>query len=205
MTVNWMPKFLLHRAKVWFGAALCKGLLLVAILRNRRSRRILALPDKPVPQSALYKVAHRLGYRFVTDEKERADVIIAWEDCTIRRADARLDRLAATSRVINVRATDISKQRVAEVYERVFGYAMKVDPRSGSGPILRKSDQNARHDGTIVTAPVEPEPGYVYQRLINNRVDGLYEDIRLPIFGSFIAYCLVKRYAPKHRFTLDEG
>ena len=71
MTVNWMPKFLLHRAKVWFGAALCKVLLLVATLRNRRSRRILALPDKPVPQSALYKVAHRLGYRFVTDEKEQ--------------------------------------------------------------------------------------------------------------------------------------
>ena len=205
MSVDWKPRFLLHRVKVWFGAALCKLLLLVAILKNRRSRRILALPDKPVPQSALYKIAHRLGYRFVADENERADVIVAWEDCTIRRADARLDRLAATSRVINVRAADISKQRVAEVFERVFGYALKVDPRSCAGPILRKSDNNARHDGTILTAPVEPEPGYVYQRLINNAVDGLYENIRVPVFGSFIAYCLVQRCAPKHRFTLDEG
>ena len=205
MSVNWKPKFLFHNFKVCFGAALCKLLLRVAILKNRRSRRILALPDKPVPQSALYKIAHRLGYRFVADENEQADVIIAWEDCTIRRADARLDRLAASSRVINVRATDIRKQRVAEVFERVFGYALKVDPRSFSGPILRKSDHNARHDGTIVTAPLEPEPGYVYQRLINNAVDGLYENIRVPVFGSFIAYCLMQRYAPKHRFTLNEG
>jgi hypothetical protein len=205
MSVNWTPKFLLHRVKVWFGAALCKLLLLLAILKNRRSRRILALPDKPVPKSALYKIAHRLGYRFVTDENERADVIVAWEDCTIRRADARLDRLAATSRVINVRAADISKRHVAEVFERVFGYALKVDPRSCSGPILRKSDDNARHDGTIVTAPVEPEPGYVYQRLINNTVDGFYENIRAPVFGPFIAYCLVQRCAPKHRFTHDDG
>src|ERR1043166_8986312 len=120
MSVNWKPKFLFHNFKVWFGAALCKLLLRVAILKNRRSRRILALPDKPVPQSALYKIAHRLGYRFVADGIEGADVIIAWEDCTIRRADARLDRLAATSRVINLRAADISKQRVAEVFERVF-------------------------------------------------------------------------------------
>jgi hypothetical protein len=205
MSVNWKPKFLFHSAKVWFGAALCKLLLRVAILKNRRSRRILALPDKPVPQSALYKIAHRLGYRFVGDENERADVIIAWEDCTIRRADARLDRLAATSRVINVRAANISKQRVAEVFGRVFGYALKVDPRSSSGPILRKSDNNARHDGTILTAPVEPEPGYVYQRLINNAVDGLYENMRVPVFGSSIAYCLVQRCAPEYRFTLDEG
>src|SRR5207244_12011552 len=126
MSVDWKPRFLLHRVKVWCGAALCKLLLRVPILKNRRSRRILALPDKPVPQSALYKIAHRLGYRFVADENERADVIVAWEDCTIRRADARLDRLAATSRVINVRAADISKQRVAEVFERVFGHALKI-------------------------------------------------------------------------------
>jgi hypothetical protein len=205
MSVNWKTKLPFHNFKVGFGAALCKLLLRVAILKNRRSRRILALPDKPVPQSALYKIAHRLGYRFVADENERPDVIIAWEDCTIRRADARLDRLAATSRVINVGAADISKRRVAEVYERVFGYALKVDPRSCSGPILRKSDNNARHDGTIITAPVEPEPGYVYQRLINNAVDGLYENIRVPVFGSIVAYCLLQRCAPKHRFTLEQG
>jgi len=205
MSVNWKTKLPFHNFKVGFGAALCKLLLRVAILKNRRSRRILALPDKPVPQSALYKIAHRLGYRFVADENERPDVIIAWEDCTIRRADARLDRLAATSRVINVGAADISKRRVAEVYERVFGYALKVDPRSCSGPILRKSDNNARHDGTIITAPVEPEPGYVYQRLINNAVDGLYENIRVPVFGSIVAYCLLQRCSPKHRFTLEQG
>jgi hypothetical protein len=205
MSVNWKTKLPFHNVKVGFGAALCKLLLRIAILKNRRSRRILALPDKPVPQSALYKIAHRLGYRFVADENERPDVIIAWEDCTIRRADARLERLAATSRVINVGAADISKRRVAEVYERVFGYALKVDPRRCSGPILRKSDNNARHDGTIITAPVEPEPGYVYQRLINNTVDGLYENIRVPVFGSIVAYCLLQRCAPKHRFTLEQG
>src|ERR1051325_12103053 len=106
MSVNWKPKFLFHNFKVCFGASLFNLLRRAEILKTRSSRRILALPDKPVPQSALYKIAHRLGYHFVADENEQADVIIAWEDCTIRRADARLDRLAASSRVINVRAAD---------------------------------------------------------------------------------------------------
>jgi hypothetical protein len=53
---------------------------------------------------------------------------------------------------------------------------------------VRKSVLNAKHDGIVVNCPIaKPEPGYVYQRLVNNRFDdGHIFDLRTPYYrGTF--------------------
>jgi hypothetical protein len=60
---------------------------------------------------------------------------------------------------------------------------------------LQKSNDNAQHDGTVVTCPVdELEPGKVYQKLIDNRTeDSLFLDYRTTIVGESIPY-VVRKY-----------
>jgi hypothetical protein len=199
-------KLLFHHANTLLGAAQCKLLFLVAFARNGfRSKYILALPDRPSPKSVLYKIAHRLGYRFTQDSNCHPDIIIAWEDCTTRTKDAGLESLAATQWVINLHLSDISKQHVAEVFERTFGYSLQVDPEQHAGAMVRKSNLNARHDGKIIYGPAPRESGFVYQRLINNEVAGSLQDLRVPIFGSCMPYCKMERYPITCRFTLEKG
>jgi hypothetical protein len=98
--------------------------------------------------------------------------------------------------VVNIQVTDISKSEVIRAFESSFGYKLGVDPRSYRGPILRKSETNAAHDGTVIKGPIDnPDQHYVYQRLVNNTVDGLAVDLRVPIFGGQIPFVRVK-YRP---------
>ena len=71
---------------------------------------------------------------------------------------------------INGDCTDISKSRVDAAMRRVFGYGAEIDPTTHEGMCVRKSEVNTAHDGRIVQCPTEPEPGYVYQRLVDTQV-----------------------------------
>jgi hypothetical protein len=99
--------------------------------------------------------------------------------------------------VLNAGCDDISKERVDAAAASAFGYDIRVDPRSYSGPCVRKSNGNALHDGRIIVCPVSaPEPGYVYQRVVDNVIGrGIVQDIRLPVLGDLVpfAYC---KYRP---------
>ncbi len=201
-----LPRLFYHRAKLCLGVVQYKALFLAALVRNGfRSRYILSLPDLPSSQSALYKIAHRLGYRLTQDSHRHADIAIAWEDCTVRTKAAEVEAVAETRRVLNIRVADIGKQRVDEVFERTFGYSLRVDPENHTGPLLRKSEANAQHDGQILEGPVRPEPGFAYQRLVQNHVGGLLEEVRVYVFGHSLPFGLLQRYPTKHRFTLEAG
>jgi hypothetical protein len=92
-------------------------------------------------------------------------------------------------RFLNARCTDISKRKVAEVFEAVFGYPLDVDPRSYAGKMVRKSNQNAAHDGRVITGPIsdadyERSRGeYVYNVHVNNIDGDAVRELRLPWFG----------------------
>ena len=79
----------------------------------------------------------------------------------------------------NVQCLDIGKDAVEEAHQAAFGYGMAVDPRHG-GTYVRKSVDNATHDALVFEGPSEPEPGYVYQRLIQNGFAGLDEEMAFP-------------------------
>lgn len=185
----------------------CKLLFVTATVRNGfRTKTILTVPHKPIPLHALYKLCHRLGYIITDDAACEADVVIHWEDCTVRTPCQSLDILIKARRVINYRCRDISKRHVAEVFANVFGYCLQVNPEEHHGFMVAKSEVNARHDGVIVHGPVaNGRPGVAYQKLVNNVEAGYVVDIRVPVFGDFIPYCLVKRIPLAHRFTNREG
>jgi hypothetical protein len=155
---------------------------------------IVCYPEKPKVFHSLYKIAHRAGYKITNTLDAHAACIIRFEDTTHGTPFPALEELARTRPVINIRCTDISKQHVEEVFEEVFGYGMKIDPRTYVGECVQKSDMNALHDGAVVTCPLEPKAGYIYQRLIRNEVDpNTVEDLRLLIIQNTIPY-VTKRY-----------
>ena len=96
---------------------------------------------------------------------------------------------------INGHCTDISKSKVAEVFESVFGYGLAIDPASTSGPYLEKGEENGIHDATIETEQKTPEAGRVYQKLLDNRTDnGTVLDYRSPtVFGRIPLIFLKER------------
>lgn len=104
----------------------------------------------------------------------------------------------------NASALDLSKSRVAAVFEQVFGYPLALDPLTAGGVAVEKGEANGVHDGRIVTLPCPPAPGRVYQRLIDNRApDGLVEDLRTPTVAGRPVCVFIKRRPVERRFGND--
>ncbi|MCP5432065.1 MAG: hypothetical protein H6923_02210 [Alphaproteobacteria bacterium] len=162
-------------------------------------------PHRPGPWYLIWNVMTFLGARAAKDPRD-CDVLYYFEDAT--QAKANLDRLIEENRhVVNLRCTDIGKDRVAATFERVFGYPLSVDPRSHVGPAVRKSVQNAAHDGTVVACPLADVPeGVVFQRLIDNAPDGAHvQDIRVPIIGETIPFAYIKERPLEIRFANENS
>jgi hypothetical protein len=140
------------------------------------------------------------GARIIDDPAE-ADVIFHFEDATISRNEPPTQR-RADARLVNFACVDVSKSRVAAAMEAVFGYPLALDPRVHQGSAVEKSERNGAHDGGLVTCPMEPRPGRVYQRLIDTeRADGLVEDLRTPMVGGRPVCVYRKRRRSGERFA----
>ena len=153
--------------------------------------------ERLLSRSALNKTCKYLGFR-VTRKLGPADIVIDWTDATYRDSHVQLQRFG---KVVNLRATDISKTNVQRIHAEVFGYTTAVDPRTYHGPCLRKSNSNALHDGVIVQCPIEqPEPGFVYEKLIDNMTPAGALDIRVPIYGTILPLAYHKTRSLEQRF-----
>lgn len=154
-------------------------------------------PHRPDQYHVVSRICAHLGHG-ITTSRRRADVLVAWDTATRWTPPADLVR----PEVVNARCTDISKQRVNEVFEAVTGRALAVDPRTHHGMAVEKSDQNAVHDGEQVSCPREPRQGSVYQRLVDNTVDGGTHvvDIRVPVVGGTIPLVYLRRRPLDRRF-----
>jgi Glutathione synthase/Ribosomal protein S6 modification enzyme (glutaminyl transferase) len=104
--------------------------------------------------------------------------------------------------IINARCADVSKSRVAAVFEQVSGRALSLDPETWPGPMVVKSETNGAHDGRVVDGPRPATPGLVHQRLIDTRApDGMVEDLRCPTVDGEIAAVFLKRRPVASRFA----
>ncbi|NWG46856.1 MAG: hypothetical protein HXY25_09970 [Alphaproteobacteria bacterium] len=162
-------------------------------------------PYRPRPWYLIWNVTTFLGVR-ATDDPRDCDLLYYFEDAT--RAETDLAELARAGRpVINLACTDIGKDRVTAVFEEVFGYTLSLDPTRHAGEAVAKSTRNGAHDGRIVTCPIPaPEPGLVYQRLVDNSVDGrVVRDIRVPIIGREIPFVYIKERPLATRFGNDNS
>ncbi len=172
-----------------------------ARLLGKKKKVVLSYPDMPARYyHILYGICNRLGYALTNDPNRPADIVIAFKDATVYEPDQKLEELTKTHHVINIGACDITKARVEKVFKEVFGYGMEVDPRTWNGKCVRKSNDNAVHDGKVIDCPAEPEPGYIYQRLIDNQKGDMALDIRVPIFGSDIPLLTIRYKKITDRF-----
>ena len=151
-----------------------------------------------LPQHSLYKVAKLKGLELTHDEAElpTAAAVVKWTRRTVSDVAPR-----PGVRAINERCNDISKRRATDAFEKVFGYALDRDPRTVRGRIVAKSDENGLHDGRIVEGPVEPEPGVVYQKLIDSEANGFITEFRVPIVGAAVPFVYEKRRPVHARFA----
>lgn len=96
---------------------------------------------------------------------------------------------------LNRDCIDISKSKVASVFEEVFGYPLHVDPRISPPPFICKSEINGRHDGYVSSENCEPKEGWVYQKLILTETpEGTVLDLRaVTIFGKIPLIYLKER------------
>lgn len=137
-------------------------------LRHPNLPTILFFPERPRLHASVFKVCHLSGYRIALPG-DRFDLAYYWLDATFRPEIPPDDPRFSEVRIINGRCLDISKARVEEAHQRVFGYGISVDPLIHAGPLVIKSDLNAQHNGVIVQGPLlEVVPGNVYQRVIQN-------------------------------------
>ncbi|QHT71660.1 hypothetical protein GXP67_35825 [Rhodocytophaga rosea] len=172
---------------------------------KNKKNKVIFYPDYPGCRHLLGRIFRCLNYEITNDISafREARFIVNWEDTTFRTPYRELLDIADSREIINIRCQDISKKHVDEVFERVFGYKTIIDPTTFRGKCVKKSDINALHDGTIINCPIEiPEPGFIYQMLINNQLDDfLIEDIRTPIFRDTIPFTYVKHRPVKSRFA----
>ncbi len=197
------------RKCVLYGMAAGHPFILARRMINRcRGRTVVFYPDQPDWLYVIYKACLFLGYRMTNNPKERACAVMAWQDVTVRKREAAVPVDDSGTHVINALCNDISKQRLAAVFSEVFGYELEVDPTRYQGACVMKSDANARHDGQVVECPVERrEPARVYQRLVNNVVDGgeYIRDIRVPVFRDVIPFVYLKYRRIGTRFSNENA
>ncbi len=147
-------------------------------------------PMRPQPNTPMYEILARLSLRIAFDPRPDQPTI-AWHGYTwlSERAAARLPANA-----INARCIDISKVRVEQTWERVAGYPLAVDPTVTVGPLVMKSNENAKYEGRIVVGPVgKTQDGYVYERLVDCREGDEVVHLRAVVMAGALVMLFEKR------------
>lgn len=165
----------------------------------RPKTTILFYPDRPASSTIIYKLCAAHGYAMTNNPFCSYDVAFKNQDSTFFDLSI-LDVLPDRSNIINRNSIDISKNKVSDIFQQIFGYSLKVDPVKHKGPAVEKSDKNAMHDGRIVDCPVPAasvRADCVYQKVIDNTVkDGFVLDYRIPVHGGQIPLVYLK-YRPR--------
>ena len=148
-------------------------------------RRLLFYPELPPRWSVIAKLCVELRYAVSGEVDRDADVAVWYENATFIDGDR--SALPPDLGVINGACHDISKRRVAEAFETVFGYPLAADPTTYEGPMVEKSDANYRHDGVVVAGPIaSPRSDRVYQVCVDAREGGEFIDYRTHVSGGEI-------------------
>jgi len=157
-------------------------------------KKVLFYPDPPIqhPGHTLSKTItyfKLLGYQPINDINDNWDVAVNWNYADIHHPPT---ELACGKPVFNMFCNNVTKSCVDNVFKSVFKYSSLADVRQ-FGYCVRKSNRQSAHDGKIIKTPCDPEEGWIYQKLIDNRMSlGAVYDIRIPIFMGKIPIIVIK-------------
>lgn len=183
----WIPYLLV----LWIRAV---WVTLARLVRGDR-RMIWFAPDRPRPWYLVRGAALWAGIGVARHQAD-ADIAFYFDDVTAGEAQLAGDAL-------NVRCTDVSKSHVAETFEAVFGYPLRVDPATYEGPIVEKSEKNGVHDGRIIGSGEAPRPDCVYQRLVDTTdASGSANDLRTLCVGGVPVLVWLKIKPAGARFAI---
>jgi hypothetical protein len=165
-------------------------------------KTILFYPQFPGRLSVLFKVIRELQYNITNNPRIKHDLTIYWDNTTYRYPDDKIIEIGRKEKIVNFNSRDISKSHVEKVFSDVFGYSISVDPKTFEGSLVKKNEKNAAHDGVIIRGLVEPEEGYIYQKIINNRYNSkLVVDMRVPVINGKIPFIYLKYKPITRRFA----
>ena len=200
LRVNLKPEMWRARMNATYGAH-----FVLKSVRARKIRKVAVFPSKmnlfqPAESYVAWKVFKACGLAVCGADDPNADLAIAWHPATQYEIDRDLlARHRARHPVINGECTDIRKSRVGQAFSEIFGYRLEIDPLEYQGVLVRKSERNGPHDAVLLQGPLDAvEPGYVYQRLVNNETSQGQTEWRVFIVGGEI----ISVYA-NHRPTQD--
>ncbi len=143
------------------------------IQRGFKTKRMLCYPDLPGAGHIIFTIAKISGYSLTRNANSHADLVLHWKDQTFREFPAIL--VNHRDRVMNLHCNDISKEKIERIFKEVFQYGSFIDPEKHVGKCVRKSNLNSRFLNKIVDCPMaERKQGFVYQRLINNKVENIF-------------------------------
>jgi hypothetical protein len=147
----------------------------------------------------MWKVTRSLGLDVVAERRSDTLASVLWLNTT------QIPEAFAEPGMLNRRCLDIRKTRVDQAMLKAFGYSLDLDPRSHRGLAVRRTNSNGRHDGEVVMCPLEPASGFIYQRLVNNRVADTVEDLRLAVVGRCVPVVYVKYHSIQNRFKGEDA
>jgi hypothetical protein len=164
---------------------------------------ILFYPDVPPPDDFVaHKLCALLGYGMTHLPERNYHVAFKRRDATYFEPDE-LGPIAEGTPIINRYSVDISKETVNSVFEDIFGYSLKVDPKCFNGEAVVKSNLNNEHDGRIISCHKDEQNDEkkVYQKKINNKTeDKMVVDYRVPFHNGKIPLVYLKYKPVERRF-----
>ena len=177
----------------YFAVVIAKGL----VLRLRRPRRLAVwfAPDRPRPWYVIWSALTLAGIAIAPSEAE-ATAGFYFEDVTVGEAPH------SQRRLLNADCRDISKSRVAQVFGRVAGYDLLLDPETYEGLAVEKSEGNGLHDGRLVMCPRARLVGRTYQRFVDTSRDGTAYDLRTTVIDRRPVCVLVKTKPASTSFSI---
>lgn len=201
---GWLNYWRAVRGRITWDRSVLRGLWIVPYVHGMRrlgrppKRGTLAFYPQPAgPWYTLPLALAGTGIR-ITKNLTLADAIMIFDDRTL----SEVSRPDTPAKLLNARATDISKIHIGEVFEDVFGYPLTLNPLTHHGPMVQKSDINGVHDGCLVQGPLDtPLADCVYQHPVESWVrNGVSEDLRCVCVGGKITQVFRKEKAQESRF-----
>ena len=165
--------------------------------------KVLFYPDPPVQinghsLSKTIMLFQMAGFQLTNDIHSDWDVGVYWNYNDVSIPPVKLEY--SGKKVLNIRCIDIRKSTVDRAFDEIFGYTSLANTDT-FGYCVRKTERQSAHDGEIIRTPCKHEKGFVYQKLLDNRIAiNRVCDIRIPVIVGEIPFIIRKSYTVEGTF-----